>query len=344
MEPSLWPAFGFGLLLSAMFLSRLDTLLIIVLLFTATLIHPVLRSRTSLPQFAGVSLGLIPAVAYLLANHFFFQTWLPISGMAKELKSGYLPSLPPWHSLFGKSPLALLNTIPLFIALLLIPFVYKRLTDSQQVIYPLLLVFPFLYLLALSCLSDWQLWDWYFYSLRIALCVSFAIILIWRPAQLILANRWVTAIVAVIVFSLILHSRRNHAAAGGPNTYAVATEVRDFAVTHPGLYAMGDRSGMVGFLLPHPLIQTEGLVMDRDFLNLIRAQVPLRDALARYNVRYYIATNHDVSTGCFHAIEPWQAGPSSAHMSAAFCEPPIANLIHGNLQTLIFRLDAGAGK
>jgi hypothetical protein len=84
--------------------------------------------------------------------------------------------------------------------------------------------------------------------------------------------------------------------------------------------------------------------MDRSFLNLIRAQVPLRDALARYNVRYYIASNHGVSTGCFHAIEPWQGGPSSPHMSADICEPPLASFIHDDLQTLIFRVDTDARK
>ena len=78
---------------------------------------------------------------------------------------------------------------------------------------------------------------------------------------------------------------------------------------------MGDRAGTVGYLLPGPLVQTEGLMMDLNFLKLIQNKTPLLEALADYNVRYYISSIvNPPSSGCFHAVEPLQAGPKvSAH-------------------------------
>jgi hypothetical protein len=339
-----WPPFGFGLLVSALCLSRLDTSLFVALLFLLTLLHPALRARLTLRQTLLISLGLTPVVLYLLSNHIFFHSWLPVSGMAKQLRATHLPAWPVWRSLFSKSPLRLLNFLAILFAIALLSAIYRRFTAAQQVIYPLLLLFPFFYLFVLSCLSDWQLWDWYFYCLRTALCAAFALFLLWRPTARCLNHIAITSILILIVLGQLLFNRRNHAGAGGLDIYAVATQVRDFSATHPGVYAMGDRSGMVGYLLPYPLVQTEGLVMDRHFIDVIKQHTPLLQALAPFHVRYYIATSTSPYIGCFHAIEPSQAGPDSAHMIGDLCAPPIVTWTNHSGQTLIFDLDAAPPK
>jgi hypothetical protein len=96
---------------------------------------------------------------------------------------------------------------------------------------------------------------------------------------------------------------------------------------------------MVAYLLPQPLIQTEGLVMDRAFLADIQRELPLRAALAQYEVRYYIATSYPpYATDCFHAVEPWQAGPASPHMTADFCEQPVAVFQQNDVRTMVYDL------
>jgi hypothetical protein len=79
--------------------------------------------------------------------------------------------------------------------------------------------------------------------------------------------------------------------------------------------------------------------MDRDFLANIQQQLPLRKALAKYNVRYYIATTYPpYATGCLHVAEPYQAGHESPHMAADLCDPPVAVFEQRDLKTLIFDL------
>lgn len=330
--PKLLPPLGFGLLLSALFLSRLDTILIGVLLAMMTLIHPALRARLGLRQIAGVLLGLIPMLVYFLSNHVFFHTWLPVSGMAKQLKFNHLPSWPAWRSVhsYGQVPHACF----ILIAVLVLPRVYRRLTSTQQVIYPLLLFFPFLYISVLSCLSDWPLWAWYFYAFRPAICISFAILLQWDPTNRLFTHSLIVVALSFLVFAQVLRNRRTP---GEKLMYSAAAEVNEFAATHPGTYAMGDRSGMVGYLLSDPLVQTEGLVMDRDFLTLIRRETPLKLVFAKYHVHYYVAITPDTEIKhCFHAVEPLQAGPGSPHIVDDFCQAPIATITNFYDKTLIF--------
>jgi len=57
---------------------------------------------------------------------------------------------------------------------------------------------------------------------------------------------------------------------------------------HPGVYAMGDRAGLVSYLSGQKMIQLEGLVMDKNYLENINRQESLNFVLNNYNVDYYI--------------------------------------------------------
>jgi hypothetical protein len=326
-----------GLLASALILSRLDSIMLAGLIFLALLAHSATRRLFTPKVLIGLAIGLLPLALYFLSNQVFFHTWLPVSGMAKQLKFNHHFASPAYGSLFHKTKSQLLNVLPVPLALLLLPLVWKRLTAIQQAIYPVVLAFPFIYLAILSFLSDWKLWDWYFYSFRVALCIAFALFCLWSPTRSVLRQPLVGAVVALAMFALVL---KTHSSTGAQiQLLEVADDVRDFSATHPGTYAMGDRSGMVGYLLPQPLVQTEGLMMDRGFLSNIQQQLPLREALAKYNVRYYIATTYPpYAIGCLHVAEPYQAGPESPHMAADLCDPPVAVFEQRDLKTLIFDL------
>jgi hypothetical protein len=338
-QRGVWQSACLGLLVSAMVLSRLDTIMFAGLVVLCLLFHPTVRGSVRADNWKGLALGLTPLVAYFLSNRVFFHTWMPISGMAKQLKFNHLPSQPAFKSLYGKQPSQLLSVLPIVLAILVLPLIYQKLTDMQQLLYPVVLVFPFLYLLILSCLSDWRLWDWYFYSFRTALCVAFALLCLWRPMAGVLRRPVIGALTSIAMIGLIY--KTTHPTGGQAQLYDVAESVRSFAISHPGTYAMGDRSGMVAYLLPEPLIQTEGLVMDRTFLTNIQRELPLRAALAQYGVRYYVATSYPpYAKNCFHAVEPWQAGPASPHMTADFCEQPVAVFQQSDVKTMVYDLKA----
>jgi hypothetical protein len=337
-QRGVWQSACLGLLVALMALSRLDTILLATLIFLSLLLHPKVRSSLRSANVQGLALGLTPLILYFLSNRIWFHTWLPVSGMAKQLKFNHLPASPAFKSLYDKQPIQWLNILPVVLAILLLPAIYKRLTAMQQVLYPVVLLFPFIYLSVLSCLSDWRLWDWYFYPFRIGMCVAFALFCLWKPTAWILQKPAVGALVALMMIPLLY--REHHGTGAQYQLLEVAEGVRDFAASHPGVYGMGDRSGMVGYLLPQPMVQTEGLVMDRRFLENIQQQRPLRDAVKQYGVRYYIGTTYPPFTaGCFHAVEPWQAGPGSPHMQADFCEQPAAVFQQSDVRTMIYDLN-----
>lgn len=326
---------GLGLLLLTTIFSRLDTLVLVALLGLATCLQPKLRAEIKLRRVLGVLAGLSPFSIYVLYNHLAFGTWLTVSGAAKQLKTSHLPSWRAWHSVIFNRPVAFL------LVLASLKLVYSRrvrssMTPAQQAAYPAFVLFPFAYVTVFCLFSDWQMWTWYFYCLHIALCVSGALLLAYEPANRILKLRSVTFAIALIALGWIAIDRRTPIEGMLP-IYQAATEIQAFSATHPGVYAMGDRAGIVGYLLPYPLVQTEGLVMDIKFLELVKEQTPLSEVLAKYKTDYYVATTRKSFSGCLNVAEPSQAGATSPHMRAVICDPPLAIFENDGWRTYIYK-------
>ncbi len=333
-QGSFWKCIGFGLVASAMVLSRLDLSIFAALLVFFVVVNGEVRRTFTAKQTVGIAIGLTPVLAYLLMNHVVFGLWMPVSGMAKQLKFTHAPSLKPWLSVYSNNFNNWVNQGIVHLAVLALPFVWKRLRPMQKVIFPAALLFPFVYFFLLSCLSDWQLWIWYLYPLRAALCVSFIIFsLVLRDVEVFYSPMLAAAVFVIVVVEVGVSKWWTSVQ---PAIYAAAVEIEQFSRTHPGVYAMGDRSGMVAYLMPYKVIQTEGLMMDKTFLEHIHHQDPLLPTLAGYGVHYYVGTAWQPYTGCFHAVEPFQAGKTSAHMEGDLCMPPLFTSTHEFYQTLIF--------
>jgi len=333
IQESWMHSLAFGCLLSAMVLSRIDTLIFGALILCGILVDSSLRKCIRADLVVGLIIGLLPVALYFLFNHYRFHTWLPISGMAKELKSNHFPSIEPWRVFFH--PLAGMVCSLVLCAMAMLYLRRSYFDSVHKVIFAATLLFPFLYYFVLSCVSDWTLWGWYMYPIRSAVCVSFVIVLSWHPVRRLADTRAARLVLVASVFACLIQLRWTRQQT---DIYAASLEIQEFAKSHPGIYAMGDRAGRVGYLIPNPVIQTEGLMMDRDYLRYVERQTPLREILARYNVRYYIATAYEPYSGCFQAVEPAKAGPSSAKMRAVFCRPAEAVYLHNGVETLIFDL------
>ncbi len=327
---------GLGLISCAMVLARLDLILLVALAGCFVLINAEVRRALTGRQAAGLALGISPLALYFMMNHVYFQTWFPVSGMAKQLKFTLAPSLKPWLAFYGRNVFHWMNLSVVHAGLICLPFVWKRLSAMQRVLFPTILLFPFFYLAVLCCVSDWQIWLWYLYPLRAALCVSFIVLSFLPWSRSVLRTKGFALAVSLVIVGQVCVARWWTDVQ--PAIYDAAMDIENFAKTHPGVYAMGDRSGMVGYLLPYPVIQTEGLVMDRPFLERIRRQEPLISTLKAYHVRYYVGTSWVPYTGCFHAEEPFQAGKTSAHLVGDFCQPAIAESQHEFFRTRVFDL------
>ncbi len=342
----LLPAAGLGLLFSLVILSRLDSALLVAMLLAGSVASPQLRRRIGRRQVLGVALGLLPVVLYLAVNRHVFGVWLPVSGMAKQMRSSHLPALRVWRDLLGPNRLSVTKLLIPLGGLALLAGQRRSVPAVDRVLLLAAAAFPLIHVLVLSIISNWQLWPWYLYSFRIswvALLVLLARLpgvrqLLWRPAAAV--GLGTAAVLAAVL--------ARPATAQTSSMLRVAEDLLRFQKQHPpGVYAMGDRAGLLAYLLPEPLVQTEGLTMDRQFLELIRNRTALLAALRQYGVRYYVATVYDAAEdpahrtdGCFHAVEPWQAGPDSPHMAATLCQPPAARFTDGEFPTLVYDLDS----
>jgi hypothetical protein len=328
-------SFSLGLIFSAMLLSRLDTALFAAIILVGVFLSKDFRASIHAKQWAGLIVGMLPIVLYLLSNRLLFHTWMPVSGMAKQLKISHQPTTVALASFFYKGTLE--HLVPVFLAILALPFVYRSLNKAQQILYPATLLFPLIHIFMLSYLSDWPLWGWYFYAIRPAFCISAVVLLSLRPVLYVIQRREVA--VLLMLFSCIkIATSRWDSERTQTAILQAAVDIEEFSATHPGIYAMGDRSGTPGYLLSSPLVQLEGLVMDRAFLDEIQNQTPLQDVLERYHVRFYVASTDKPYSQCFHAIEPAMAGPAAPHMRSDFCLEPVATFTHNHVETLVYDL------
>ena len=102
---------------------------------------------------------------------------------------------------------------------------------------------------------------------------------------------------------------------------------------------MGDSAGTPAVVMGQPIVQLEGLVMDKKFLENIREKRNLLDVLRAYGVRYYVSTNAvSEANGCFALSEPKVAGPRSPHMRATLCRAPVKSFTSGEFHVWVFDL------
>jgi hypothetical protein len=338
-----WRALALGLLASVTILARLDSAILMALLALCCALQPQLRAGIRPRTLLLIGVGLLPVALYVAVNHHLFGVWMPVSGLAKQLKSNHLPSRAVWHGLYWFLPGYLAVMLPIPIAIALLPRAWRWLSPIERGVLVASLSFPWVYYFILSCLSDWTIWGWYMYPLRVAVLASFYLFLKLPPLRSLLELGAVRALLALIAFVFLLNSQWRIQL---PELYAASQDLAAFAATHPGPYAMGDRAGSFGYLTSNPVVQTEGLVMDKSFLANIREQRPLREVLQAYGARYYVGTVFPsnasaLSTeGCFQAVEPLEGGPGSPKMRSTFCGP-VLRIEHDGVVNLVYDLGAG---
>lgn len=339
-----WRSLSLGLLAGATILARLDTAFLIALLLLGCAAQADLRAemrpRTALLIFA----GLLPVVLYFIANQYFFGVLLPISGMAKQLKVNHLPTRAVWHGLYWFLPGFLAIMLPIPVAMGLLPKTWRWLSPAERGALLAALCFPWIYYFVLCCLSDWTIWGWYMYPLRVGLCASFYVFCRLPRLRALFETRLVGYALAAVVLVFLYHSEWR---IQQPELYAASQNLAAFAKVHPGTYAMGDRAASFAYLTQNPVVQTEGLVMDKAFLDNVREHRPLSQVLAAYGVRYYVGTIFPsnasalAADGCFSAVEPAQGGPDSPKMRSTFCAP-VLRIEHDGVTNVVYDLGAGA--
>ena len=341
-----------GLLSALTFLARLDAgLLVLCYLVAALCTREYRRAFTpgNIGKFFAACLPL--PLVYFWINHHYFHTFLPISGMAKQLRHGWKPCILLPGSFNGMSEVLAFGTV----ATAVLAWTLRRyLLTREKIFLVAVLATPFLFYGLEMLISDWPVWNWYFYVLRFSAAGMAMLVAVFLSRDVLPARYprlksvaesagFAVALgVAMLVKLYMANYKVDHWMVEVQHASGILDQ---FAQSHPGLYAMGDRAGMFAITTPNRVLQTEGLVMDRRYLEHIRRQEDLRSVLSSYGVNYYVAfvfdRNYETQLGpqCFHALEPSIAGPSALRMRTDFCEAPLLEFPGSDGKYLIYRIE-----
>lgn len=313
VAPAHWSRLG--LLGALVGLARLDTLVLLAPLALGT----GMQARPGPRAMGAVALGALPLFAYFLLNRFTMGLWLPVSGLAKQLKTGLALSFEPLRVLFVTSGPVVLCFVFVCAVFLLLASVARCPAGAPRghgLFRPYIIGLGVFYLLP-CMLSDWPLWFWYLYPLVAVPPLAAARLCRAGGPEMLLQGLGAV----VVCLYLVLSYQLSRPASSG--IWQETLAMQPFVQAHPGRYAMGDRAGAAGALLPVPLLQLEGLMGERTFLETIRARTPLRDVLKQYAIDYYITAEPLIEGACARFREPVRAGAASPVMEGQSCEPPV---------------------
>ena len=345
-------AIVYGLLATLVVFSRLDAVLFVVLLFLFECIFA--RPSSGVDwwmRLTALVTGSIPLGIYSLLNLRYFHTLTPVSGQAKQLRMHHVPSFRPLISLLHYHTVCLVILVPAIVAicvslLALIARGRRRLEKDHFAIALSLLLFPLLQQLLSSSLSDWPMWPWYAYPFVVATAGAILVGFSRREASQCFrsppARRFavVAASVTILLFAAVDMRQTSTQRLKKNNCYVYATDLDAFSRTHAGTYAMGDCAGSPAYVIQQPLVQLEGLVMDRAYLDNIKEQRDLKQVLASYGVRYYLIPAPNLVDGCYRAVEPAKPGPDTLKMRGEFCMPAIASFQQGGFPIAVLDLQS----
>jgi hypothetical protein len=331
----------YGLLACLTVLGRLDSILLFILLLAFQTLTSDSSWPTRLLRIALFSAGFSPFLLYLGINKFFFGTALPVTAAAKQMKPLFPISDAPLIGLFqpfDRMKAAFIYPVILILFLGLIQLVrsWNILSPARKALYLALLLFPILQNIVLCVMSDWGLWPWYYYPLVYSTFAG-AVLLLSAPAPLSARSRFVVFTVPILFYASYVVV---YAVWKQPSSIAlIGSDIAAWMRQHPASYAMGDEAGTTAYLSGQPILQTEGLLEDRQFLTNIRERRPLGDVLRAYGVRYYVVLYAHPINGCYNIAEPSNAGVTSPHMLGRICAEPLTTATRSGATASLFRVE-----
>lgn len=310
-----------GFLASLVVLSRLDSIVILVVFFSIEALYKGIHIKRMMKL--GIGAMLIPL--YVMSNMYLFNVLVPVSGMAKSVLNITSFHSSTFHSLFTFGKFKFIFLI-LYIFSIINYSKFNIFTKESKILYLTAIISIPIYYLQTSLRSDYSLWPWYYYPLL----MSFIMLSI--PTNDLIDNFNVRVsfiknkillyftLCFMLMLSFFIYLKVLDLSTKYRPLHVAGVKINKFEQNHPGIYAMGDRAGVVGFLLKSPIIQLEGLVMDKNYLDILEKSDNIEKILDEYNVDYYIGTNlKKLDNGCYMVIEPKQSSGFSRQIKSELC-------------------------
>lgn len=312
-----------GGLASLIFLTRLDA----VGLILGREVYQLLVKRTV--DFRAASVLVAVGITYAAFNYAVFGTPVPVSGLAKSI-----------GNVRGENWLVGFQGIAAAFPVLAIMILARYRSSSLSSLKHLEPLFASVFALGCSLayysvFSGWILWSWYFWPLALIFYFS---LLEFDGSELGLVRTGRKLLVPLVVligmFGLWPSFHSPILAAFGTQPARISWGAANIAMVDrianaplkSATFAMGDRAGSLGFLLPDrfDFVQTEGLVANLEYTKALRSGTA-EDFLARVPVDYLIIDRGQYwQVGTVYAVpEPIQ-GLSARSGVMLLCFPPSA--------------------
>ncbi len=331
-------ALALGGTMSAVVLLRVDALI----LCAPVLVLLVRQARRGRRVWAAFALGTLPLAAYFAVNVVHFGGLFPVSSDAKALRASLLPSTSGiLLSQLDRGELLYLATTWLAAAFIVRDVIRREKWTADELVQAIL---PTVYIVALWWRSSWSMPPWYFYAFVVP-CFSSGLTIATRITKP-LPGRAVEIAALVTVAGMIAMGALDFATPPDLGDLSMddhAVHMAPFAASHPGKYAMGDRAGKMAFRIGRPLLQLEGLVEDRRFLEHIRHDEALVNVLRDYQVDYLIVSGVGTLTKVSDGYQvcaptPDQAGARSHMMKGTLTSEPVFEYQDAIAATYVFDL------
>jgi hypothetical protein len=266
-------------------LARLDSALFVIpLLISFFLVN---KEKWNLKMIFIILISFTPLLLYLVVNYHYFNTLMPISGIAKQLKLAigfdFKYIIKDYFDFTtNKIIFMYIPTILWFINLISL----KGNTQSKNnvLLNIISVIFPLVFVFLQAYLSGWQFWAWYYYML-----IPSSIVFLINSKQLRNTSHYIKylILILIIVWSFVSITFK---LTPRQAMFEVLNEINKSIKDKSGLLAMGDRAGLTSVILNRPILQLEGLMTNKEFIELLK-KGNLEIILIKYNVKYYIAIN-----------------------------------------------------
>lgn len=151
-----------------------------------------------------------------------------------------------------------------------------------------------LYFIVVSTRSDWALFDWYFYPL--ILVVPSSILLFSNDVQTLYLKQSILYLFMIIIglWSIKYMYRVHNALSSESSNYTHAHSIHTWLLhNNIKIAAMGDRSGLTGYIHKGTIINLEGLVSNRKLIDSIEAQAELQATLKEFRSEALIVSVYE---------------------------------------------------
>ncbi len=301
-------------------LSRIDT--IILLTLPLFFYFSALERKNKYLFLIHFLPACIVVASYLYINTLSFQSIIPISGLAKGLTIyPFTLSFHFWQDFFY-------HPFELSLYFISIIFFIVSLYKGRDLIVQSLLFSIIVYFIVVSTRSDWALFDWYFYPL--ILVVPSIILLFSNDVERLYLKQSILYSLMIIIglwsvkYVFKVHNALRLEASNYFHAQSIHTWLKNNNIK---VAAMGDRSGLAGYMNNGSIINMEGLVSNRKLIDSIQAQADLQATLKEFGSEALIVSVYERlltdKSGRYIVYQPHpkQAGIYSKKMTGYFGNP-----------------------